>query len=74
MKDNLTQKLEEGSWPISGGIVYQFTSPDGYVIERIYIAGYMDGSVRIWDATSPVLSILCVIGVVSCYLMLTFSW
>ncbi|GJV65392.1 synaptobrevin, WD40/YVTN repeat-like-containing domain protein [Tanacetum coccineum] len=34
----------------------------GYVIEKIYIAGYVDGSVRIWDATSPVLSILCIIG------------
>ncbi|KAM0027761.1 putative transcription factor WD40-like family [Helianthus debilis subsp. tardiflorus] len=62
MKVNATQKLAEGSWPISGGIVHQFTSPDGYVIERIYVAGYMDGSVRIWDATSPVLSVLCVIG------------
>lgn len=54
--------------------MYQFNSPEGYVIERIYIAGYMDGSVRIWDATSPVLSILCVIGAVSHYLMLNFSW
>ncbi|KAI3805730.1 hypothetical protein L1987_21615 [Smallanthus sonchifolius] len=62
MKVNSTQKMAVGSWPISGGIAYQFTSPEGYVIERIYIAGYMDGSVRIWDATSPVLSILCVIG------------
>ncbi|GKD59055.1 hypothetical protein Tco_1296564 [Tanacetum coccineum] len=33
-----------------------------YVIEKIYIAGYVDGSVQIWDATSPVLSILCIIG------------
>ncbi|XP_076890939.1 uncharacterized protein LOC143542176 [Bidens hawaiensis] len=62
LKASPTQKSEGGGWPISGGIVYQFNSPEGYVIERVYIAGYMDGSVRIWDATSPVLSILCVIG------------
>ncbi|KAJ9545255.1 hypothetical protein OSB04_024962 [Centaurea solstitialis] len=62
MKLNSTSKLTGGNWPISGGIVNQFDSPEGYAIERIYIAGYMDGSVRIWDATSPVLSILCIIG------------
>ncbi|KAL8262357.1 hypothetical protein R6Q59_026406 [Mikania micrantha] len=62
MKVNSTQKLTGGNWPVSGGIVYQFTSPEGYVIEKIYMAGYMDGSVRIWDATSSVLSILCIIG------------
>ncbi|XP_024981859.1 uncharacterized protein LOC112518409 isoform X1 [Cynara cardunculus var. scolymus] len=62
MKLNSTSKLTGGNWPVSGGIVNQFASPEGYVIERIYIAGYMDGSVRIWDATSPVLSILCIIG------------
>ncbi|KAL4557922.1 hypothetical protein LXL04_036116 [Taraxacum kok-saghyz] len=51
-----------GNWPVSGGIVQQLSSPEGYVIERIYIGGYIDGSVRIWDATSPVLSLLCIIG------------
>ncbi|CAI9259608.1 unnamed protein product [Lactuca saligna] len=63
MKVNSTSKFMNGSgnWPVSGGIVQQLSSPEGYVIERIYIAGYNDGSVRIWDATSPVLSILCVI-------------
>nr|XP_043637002.1 uncharacterized protein LOC122607984 isoform X2 [Erigeron canadensis] len=62
MKFNSTKKSARGNWPVSGGIVQQLSSPEGYVIERIYVAGYMDGSVRIWDATSPVLSILCVIG------------
>lgn len=73
MKLNSTQKLEGGNWPVSGGIVQQFSSPEGYVIERIYIAGYIDGSVRIWDATSPVLSILCVIRPVSHYQMFILS-
>lgn len=68
MKVNSTSKFMNGSgnWPVSGGIVQQLSSPEGYLIQRIYIAGYMDGSVRIWDATSSVLSILCVIREVSC--------
>ncbi|CAN1771841.1 hypothetical protein LINPERHAP1_LOCUS12013 [Linum perenne] len=28
-------------------------------VERMYIAGYRDGSVRVWNASSPVLSLLC---------------
>ncbi|GJZ51611.1 synaptobrevin, WD40/YVTN repeat-like-containing domain protein [Tanacetum coccineum] len=62
MKVNSTQKTARGNWPVSGGIVQQLSSPEGYLIEKIYVAGYVDGSVRIWDATSPVLSILCIIG------------
>ncbi|GKE65938.1 synaptobrevin, WD40/YVTN repeat-like-containing domain protein, partial [Tanacetum coccineum] len=64
MKVNLTQKTAGGNQPVSGGIVQQLSSPEGYVIEKLYIAGYVDGSVRIWDATSPVLSILCIIGAI----------
>ncbi|CAN0846699.1 hypothetical protein LINGRAHAP2_LOCUS4572 [Linum grandiflorum] len=30
-------------------------------VERMYIAGYQDGSVRLWNATSPVLSLLFLI-------------
>ncbi|GKF73658.1 hypothetical protein Tco_0219990, partial [Tanacetum coccineum] len=62
MKANTTHKTAGGNWPVSGGIIQQLSSPEGYVIEKIYIAGYLDGSVRIWDATSPVLSVLCIIG------------
>ncbi|GKE64053.1 synaptobrevin, WD40/YVTN repeat-like-containing domain protein [Tanacetum coccineum] len=64
MKVNSTQKTAGGNQPVSGGIVQQLSSPEGYVIEKLYIAGYVDGSVRIWDATSPVLSILCIIGAI----------
>ncbi|XP_071716713.1 uncharacterized protein [Rutidosis leptorrhynchoides] len=61
MKLISTHKSVGGTWPVSGGIVQKSSSPEGYLIERIYIAGYNDGSVRIWDATSPVLSIICII-------------
>lgn len=30
-------------------------------VERVYIGGYQDGSVRIWDATLPVLSLICIL-------------
>ncbi|KAK4756041.1 hypothetical protein SAY87_009798 [Trapa incisa] len=43
-------------WPIYGGIPNRISLEDDYHIERIYVAGYRDGSVRIWDATSPALS------------------
>lgn len=30
-------------------------------VERVYVAGYQDGSVWMWDATYPVLSLICVL-------------
>lgn len=48
------------SWPLTGGVCNHLSSDD-YRICRIYVAGYQDGSVRIWDGTYPVLSSLCVL-------------
>lgn len=31
---------------------------ENYTIEIIYVGGYQDGTVRIWDATLPVLSLV----------------
>ncbi|XP_038695433.1 uncharacterized protein LOC119992709 isoform X1 [Tripterygium wilfordii] len=47
-------------WPLTGGVPSQlsFTKESG--VERLFIAGYKDGSVRIWDATYPVLSLICI--------------
>jgi len=43
-------------WPLNGGVSCHMTIPGERNIERLYIAGYQDGSVRIWDATYPLLS------------------
>ncbi|TVU37101.1 hypothetical protein EJB05_10392 [Eragrostis curvula] len=42
-------------WPLTGGVPSEMSLNEDHVVERIYIAGYQDGSVRIWDATFPVL-------------------
>ncbi|KAK9063361.1 hypothetical protein SSX86_017231 [Deinandra increscens subsp. villosa] len=49
-------------WPVSGGFPSQLSSDENIGVERIYIAGYQDGYVRIWDATFPVFSHLFVLG------------
>lgn len=47
-------------WPLTGGIPCQLSSEE-HRCKRIYIGGYEDGSVRVWDATFPVLSLVSVI-------------
>ncbi|KAK3018041.1 hypothetical protein RJ639_004531 [Escallonia herrerae] len=57
-----TQSLAGSTkWPLTGGVANQLSSAEDYTVERVYIAGYKDGSVRIWDATFPVLSLLCIL-------------
>ena len=46
-------------WPLTGGVPGQLFKEDHHVI--LYIAGYRDGSIRIWDATYPVLSLVYII-------------
>lgn len=43
-------------WPLTGGLPSQLSTSKDHVIKRVYLTGYADGSVRIWDATYPVLS------------------
>lgn len=45
--------------PLSSSIPRQPTKDDG--IERILVAGYLDGSVRLWNATFPVFTLLAVL-------------
>ncbi|VFQ77470.1 unnamed protein product [Cuscuta campestris] len=52
---------EESKWPLTGGVPGQLSLTEDNVVERLYIAGYQDGSVRVWDATYPLLSLLFVI-------------
>ncbi|KAK9289677.1 hypothetical protein L1049_007835 [Liquidambar formosana] len=48
-------------WPLTGGVPSQLSFTKDKGIERVYIAGYQDGSVRMWDATHPVLSLIFVL-------------
>ncbi|KAK7385768.1 hypothetical protein VNO78_31621 [Psophocarpus tetragonolobus] len=44
-------------WPLTGGVPGQPFKEDHPIIQ-IYIAGYQDGSVQIWNATHPALSLV----------------
>ncbi|XP_048231626.1 uncharacterized protein LOC8265361 isoform X2 [Ricinus communis] len=50
------------NWPLTGGVPSQPHDAENYQVERVYIAGYQDGSVRIWDATNPTFALLYVLG------------
>ncbi|KZV34948.1 hypothetical protein F511_04922 [Dorcoceras hygrometricum] len=47
-------------WPLTGGVPCQ-PSPAANKLQRMYIGGYQDGSVRIWDATPTILSLVSVL-------------
>ncbi|KAH1062100.1 hypothetical protein GYH30_005218 [Glycine max] len=44
-------------WPLTGGVLGQ-PFKENHPIIQVYIAGYQDGSVRIWDATYPAFSLV----------------
>ncbi|KAI5346920.1 hypothetical protein L3X38_014799 [Prunus dulcis] len=48
--------------PLTGGVPSQLNDAENYHVEGVYVAGYQDGSVRVWDATYPALSLICVLG------------
>lgn len=48
-----------GTWRLTGGVHSHLLSDSRNKIGRVFVAGYQDGSVRMWDATYPVLSFLC---------------
>ncbi|XP_047321291.1 uncharacterized protein LOC124925354 [Impatiens glandulifera] len=52
---------QSSQWPITGGVPSQLFSGKNN-IKRIFIAGYQDGSVRVWDATYPTLSLILLLG------------
>ncbi|OMO50078.1 Synaptobrevin [Corchorus capsularis] len=49
-------------WPLTGGIPSLLNEAADYQVERVYVTGYHDGSVQIWDATYPALSLIFVLG------------
>ncbi|KAI9115963.1 hypothetical protein K1719_012893 [Acacia pycnantha] len=48
-------------WPITGGVPSQSSRDKNTGVERVYLAGYSDGSVWMCDATHPILSYICYI-------------
>ncbi|QCE01344.1 syntaxin binding protein 5 [Vigna unguiculata] len=50
------QKSIATKWPLTGGVP-GLPFKENHPIIQIYIAGYQDGSVQIWDATYPALSL-----------------
>uniref|UniRef100_A0A5B7B8W9 V-SNARE coiled-coil homology domain-containing protein n=1 Tax=Davidia involucrata TaxID=16924 RepID=A0A5B7B8W9_DAVIN len=62
VKVGSTPTLAGGTkWPLTGGVSNHMSFAEDNMVERVYVAGYQDGSVRIWDATHPVISLLCVL-------------
>ncbi|GLT66184.1 hypothetical protein SLA2020_385670 [Shorea laevis] len=60
MKLGPTPALSGGlQWPLTGGVLSQLSVTKDKSVEIAYMAGYRDGSVRIWDASYPVLRPLC---------------
>ena len=70
LKTVLASKLQLASpkttgspeWPVIGGFSSQINAAENIGVERIYIAGYQDGYVRIWDSTSLVFTLISVLG------------
>ncbi|XP_071929907.1 uncharacterized protein [Coffea arabica] len=58
-KLEVEQTMTRGSsrWPLTGGVPGELSIAEDGGMERIYVAGYQDGSVRVWDSTFPVLSL-----------------
>ncbi|KAL8503177.1 hypothetical protein ACS0TY_022067 [Phlomoides rotata] len=48
-------------WPLIGGVSNHLSFGKDNTVHRLYVAGYQDGSVRIWDATYPVFSLFCIL-------------
>ncbi|XP_022744121.1 uncharacterized protein LOC111295038 isoform X2 [Durio zibethinus] len=49
-------------WALTGGIPSLLSEAADYQVERVYVTGYQDGSVRIWDATYPAPLLIFVLG------------
>ncbi|XP_044501411.1 uncharacterized protein LOC123222619 [Mangifera indica] len=45
----------EIKWPFIGGLPSQLFVTRDHIVNKVYVAGYQDGIVRIWDATDTVL-------------------
>ncbi|OIW07459.1 hypothetical protein TanjilG_24321 [Lupinus angustifolius] len=59
--DSTLGSATRSNWPLTGGVPSQLSTAEGAAIERVYVAGYSNGSVLVYDATHPVLSCICYI-------------
>ncbi|KAL4377724.1 hypothetical protein GQ457_02G022120 [Hibiscus cannabinus] len=62
LKESHTPITPSKKWPLTGGVHNLLPEAAVYEVERVYVAGYQDGSVRMWDATYPVFSLVFVLG------------
>ena len=53
--------VSAAKWPLTGGLPSELSITKNDGVGRIYLGGYSDGSIRIWDATYPVLSLICLL-------------
>ncbi|XP_072975258.1 uncharacterized protein [Typha angustifolia] len=60
-KTVMPSPLRGSKWPLTGGVPGEMLFSEDHGVRRIYIAGYKDGSVRIWDATFPILTLMFVL-------------
>ncbi|KAE9618160.1 putative transcription factor WD40-like family [Lupinus albus] len=59
--DSTLGSATHSNWPLTGGVPSQLSTAEGTAIERVYFAGYSNGSVLVYDATHSVLSCICYI-------------
>ncbi|KAK8593214.1 hypothetical protein V6N12_045298 [Hibiscus sabdariffa] len=62
LKESHTPITPSRKWPLTGGVHNLLSEAAVYEVQRVYVAGYQDGSVRMWDATYPVFSLVFVLG------------
>ncbi|KAJ0027944.1 hypothetical protein Pint_34863 [Pistacia integerrima] len=49
-------------WPLTGGVPGQLSVTKDHNVDKLYVAGYQDGTVQIWDATYTVLKLISVLN------------
>ncbi|KAL8473503.1 hypothetical protein ACS0TY_030367 [Phlomoides rotata] len=48
-------------WPLTGGVSNHLSFGKDNTVHKLYVAGCQDGSIRFWDATYPIFSLLCIL-------------
>ncbi|XP_044473048.1 uncharacterized protein LOC123201555 isoform X2 [Mangifera indica] len=52
---------DQAKWPLTGGVTSQSSVTKDHNVDKVYVAGYQDGTVRIWDATCSVLKLMFIL-------------
>ncbi|KAL8547985.1 hypothetical protein ACS0TY_007322 [Phlomoides rotata] len=48
-------------WPLTGGVSNHLSFGKDNTVHKLYVAGCQDGSIRFWDVTYAVFSLLCIL-------------